>query len=70
MLDPGSLLPMIRSEIAIFDLTDQFYSMKNDTYVSWNRLWQFDGFRLGHFRIAFAQIVYITYHGNLFHQRY
>ena len=38
MLDPGSLLPMIRSEIAIFDLTYRFYGMKNFIYVSWNRL--------------------------------
>ena len=38
MLNPGSLLPMIRSEIAIFDLTDRFYGMKNFIYVFWNRL--------------------------------
>ena len=38
MLDPGCLLPMICSEIAIFDLTDRFYGMKNFTYVFWNRL--------------------------------
>ena len=31
MLDPGSLLPMIHIEIAIFDLTDRFYGMKNYT---------------------------------------
>ena len=38
MLVPGRLLAMICLEIAIFDLTDRFYGMKNVIYESLNRL--------------------------------
>ena len=38
MLNPGSLLPMICSEITIFDLTDRFYGMKNVIPELSNRL--------------------------------
>ena len=60
MLNPGSLLPMIRSEIPIFDLTDRFYGMKNFTYVFWNRLWQFHGFLLT--TIDIAHLIVVTRH--------
>ena len=38
MLVPGRLLAMIRSETAIFDLTDRFYGMKNVISELSNRL--------------------------------